>query len=47
MLKRTAVNGLDSRRTVNLYGVVGRQRTAVAAAVMRMLRGANWREIAG
>ncbi|EHR01951.1 LysR family transcriptional regulator [Bradyrhizobium sp. WSM471] len=46
-LKRTAVSGLDARRTVNLYGVAGRQRTAVANAVMRMLRGADWRPIAG
>jgi DNA-binding transcriptional LysR family regulator len=42
-LKRTAVDGLDARRTVHLYGVAGRERTAVAAAVMRMLRGADWR----
>ena len=46
-LKRTAVAGLDARRTVNLYGVAGRQRTAVANAVMRMLRGTDWRAIAG
>ena len=46
-LKRTAVAGLDARRTVNLYAVAGRQRTAVASAVMRMLRGADWREISG
>ncbi|MBR0970709.1 LysR family transcriptional regulator [Bradyrhizobium japonicum] len=46
-LKRTAVTGLDARRTVSLYGVAGRQRTAVANAVMRMLRGADWRTIAG
>ena len=46
-LKRTTVAGLDTRRTVNLYGVAGRQRTAVASAVMRLLRGADWREIAG
>ncbi|WP_027550208.1 LysR family transcriptional regulator [Bradyrhizobium sp. Cp5.3] len=46
-LKRTAVAGLDARRTVSLYGVAGRQRTVVANAVMRMLRGADWREIAG
>jgi DNA-binding transcriptional LysR family regulator len=46
-LKRSSVAGLDARRTVNLYGVAGRQRTAVANAVMRMLRGADWREIAG
>lgn len=42
-LKRTSVAGLDARRTVSLYGVAGRQRTAVANAVMRMLRGADWR----
>ena len=42
-LKRTAVDGLDARRTVHLYGVVGRERTAVGSAVMRMLRGADWR----
>jgi DNA-binding transcriptional LysR family regulator len=46
-LKRASVAGLDARRTVNLYGVAGRQRTAVASAVMRMLRSADWREIAG
>jgi len=43
-LKRAAVDGLDARRTVNLYGVAGRERTAVASAVMRMLRGADWRQ---
>jgi len=41
-LKRAPVDGLDSRRTVHLYGVAGRQRTAVASAVVRMLRGADW-----
>ena len=46
-LTRTSVAGLDARRTVNLYGVAGRQRTAVASAVMRMLRGADWRHKLG
>jgi DNA-binding transcriptional LysR family regulator len=41
-LIRKNVEGLDARRTVNLYGVAGRERTAVASAVMRMLRGADW-----
>jgi hypothetical protein len=42
-LKRTTnVDGLDIRRTVHLYGVAGRERTAVASAVMRMLRSADW-----
>jgi DNA-binding transcriptional LysR family regulator len=42
-LKRATVDGLDARRTVHLYGVAGRERTAVASVVMRMLRGADWR----
>lgn len=46
-LKRTSIAGLDARRTVSLYGVAGRQRTAVANAVMRLLRGADWRPITG
>jgi DNA-binding transcriptional LysR family regulator len=44
-LKRANIDGLDIRRTVHLYGVAGRERTAVASAVMRMLRGANWSHI--
>ena len=46
-LKRAAVEGLDARRTVHLYGVAGRERTAVASAVMRMLRGSDWRRRLG
>jgi DNA-binding transcriptional LysR family regulator len=41
-LKRATIEGLDARRTVHLYGVAGRERTAVASAVMCLLRGANW-----
>jgi DNA-binding transcriptional LysR family regulator len=41
-LKHAAIKGLDINRTVFLYGVAGRQRTAVASAIMKMLRGANW-----
>jgi DNA-binding transcriptional LysR family regulator len=43
-LKRMTIEGMDARRTVHLYGVAGRERTAVASAVMRMLRGADWRQ---
>ena len=43
-LKRSSVEGLNSRRTVHLYGVAGRERTAVASTVMRMLRGSDWRQ---
>ena len=39
---RVPLKGLDLRRTVFLYGIAGRQRTAVASAIMKMLRGANW-----
>lgn len=46
-LKRASVDGLDARRTINLYGVAGRERTAVASAVMRMLRGADWQQVIG
>ena len=41
-LKRVDIEGLDVRRTVQLYGVAGRERTAVATAVMKMLRAADW-----
>ena len=41
-LSRAEVEGLDVKRTVQLYGVAGRERTAVGAAVMKMLRGADW-----
>jgi DNA-binding transcriptional LysR family regulator len=36
------VNGLDLRRTVYVYGVAGRERTAVASALLKMLRAAKW-----
>jgi Transcriptional regulator len=41
-LTRAPIKGLDLHRTVYLYGVAGRQRTAVASMIMKMLRGANW-----
>jgi hypothetical protein len=41
-LKQTAVNGLEFRRTIYLYGVAGRERTAAASAILKMLRAANW-----
>jgi DNA-binding transcriptional LysR family regulator len=44
-LKRAPLDSFDVRRTINLYGVAGRERTAVASAVMRLLRGADWRQI--
>lgn len=41
-LARIAVDGIELRRTVHLYGVAGRQRTAVAGAIMKMLRAYDW-----
>ena len=41
-LKRLTVEGIEFRRTLYLYGVAGRQRTAVAAAMMKMLRAYDW-----
>ena len=41
-LKQAVVNGLEFRRTIYLYGVAGRERTAAASAILKMLRAANW-----
>ena len=41
-LARVMIDGLELSRPVHLYGVAGRQRTAVAALVMKMLRSADW-----
>lgn len=46
-LARRPVDGLDARRTVHLYGVAGRERTPIASAVMRILRGADWQQFLG
>ena len=41
-LMRIAVERLELSRTIYLYGVAGRQRTAVASALMNMLRAYDW-----
>lgn len=41
-LARICVEGIELRRTIYLYGVAGRQRTAVASAMMKMLRAYDW-----
>jgi DNA-binding transcriptional LysR family regulator len=41
-LARVTVEGLELQRTICLYGVAGRQRTAVASALMKMLRAYDW-----
>jgi len=45
-LKRIEVADIDLERTVYLYGVAGRQRTAVAGAMMKMLRAYDWSQAA-
>src|SRR5262245_5613577 len=45
-VKHAPIEGLDLRRTVYLYGVAGRQRTAVAATAMKLLRAHNWAKYA-
>jgi DNA-binding transcriptional LysR family regulator len=44
-LKQAPVNGIEMRRTVYLYGVAGRQRTAVASAILKLLRAADWSRV--
>jgi DNA-binding transcriptional LysR family regulator len=41
-LTRIAIDGLDMSRRVCVYGVAGRQRTAAAAAALKLLRSADW-----
>jgi DNA-binding transcriptional LysR family regulator len=41
-LARVAVQDFELKRTIQLYGVAGRQRTAVASAMMKMLRAYDW-----
>jgi DNA-binding transcriptional LysR family regulator len=41
-LMRIGVTDMGVRRTIYLYGVAGRQRTTVAAAMMKMLRAYDW-----
>ena len=41
-LIRARIEALDLRRTVHLYSVAGRQRTAVANTAMKLLRSFNW-----
>src|SRR5215831_1662226 len=41
-LVKISVNEIELSRTVYVYGVAGRERTAVAAAMLKMLRAADW-----
>ena len=46
-LRTLTLDELGLRRTVSLYAVAGRQRSAAAATFMKMLRAANWPKSAG
>jgi hypothetical protein len=37
-----AVDGLGLRRQVSLYAVAGRERSAAAGGLMKLLRAADW-----
>src|SRR5262245_25916436 len=41
-LAKVPVDQIELSRTVYVYGVAGRQRTAVASAMLKMLRAADW-----
>ena len=41
-LARTKVDGIDLRRTIYVYGLTGRPRSAGAAAILMMVRAADW-----
>jgi DNA-binding transcriptional LysR family regulator len=41
-ITRVLVNGIDLRRSVYLYGVAGRERTAAAATLLKLVRAADW-----
>lgn len=45
-LTRIPVTDIELERTVNLYGVAGRERTAVAGTMMKMLRAYDWSKVA-
>jgi len=45
-LTRTTVTGVELERSIYLYGIAGRQRTPVAAAMMKMLRAYDWGRLA-
>ena len=36
------IEGLDLKRTIYLYGVAGRQRSAAASALIRLMRAGDW-----
>jgi DNA-binding transcriptional LysR family regulator len=41
-IRVTPVEGLDLKRTIYLYGVAGRQRSAAASALIKLMRAGDW-----
>ena len=41
-LCRVPLNGLELRRTVAIYSVAGRRRSAAATTLLNLLRAADW-----
>ena len=41
-VKFLELEGLDTTRTVQVYGVAGRQRSPAASTLIKMLRAADW-----
>ncbi len=41
-IRLLSIEGLDLKRTVCLYGVAGRQRSAPASALIRLMRAGDW-----
>ena len=41
-LRRVPLSGFDLRRTIAVYGIAGRRRSAVASTLLNMLRAADW-----
>jgi DNA-binding transcriptional LysR family regulator len=41
-LKHVQVDGLDLRSAISIYGVSGRQRSAVAGTLLKLLRANDW-----
>ena len=44
-IRRVALEGFDLRRTVFLYGIAGRQRSAIASTMAKMMRAADWSKV--
>ena len=42
-----SVSGLDLSRSVSLYAVAGRQRSAAASAFIKLLRASDWPALIG